>query len=99
MSISSINPIRMTQIVEPNSPVQPANQTEKITKSFDQVLSSLSQSQKSTDELTSSLASGGNVDLHNVMIAAEENDVNFRVAIAIRDHLVDSYREVMRMSI
>jgi flagellar hook-basal body complex protein FliE len=33
------------------------------------------------------------------MIATEENDVNFRVALAIRDKLVDAYREMMRMSI
>lgn len=99
MEIPSINPIRTNQIGEFTNPVKAAGQTEKITKSFDQVLSSLTQSQNNTDDLTTTLASGGDVDLHNVMIAAEENDVNFRVAIAIRDRLVDAYREVMRMSI
>ena len=48
---------------------------------------------------TDKLAGGEDVDLHQVMIAAEENDVNFRVALAIRDRLVDAYREVMRMNV
>ena len=45
------------------------------------------------------LSSGQDVDLHQVMIATEENDVNFRVALAIRDKLVEAYRSVMQMSV
>jgi flagellar hook-basal body complex protein FliE len=39
------------------------------------------------------------VELHQVMIAAEETDINFRVAMAIRDRLVEAYREVTRMAV
>jgi flagellar hook-basal body complex protein FliE len=63
------------------------------------VLNSLNASQNTADSLLQQLAAGQDVDLHQVMIAAEENDVNFRVAMAIRDKLVDAYREVMRMSV
>jgi flagellar hook-basal body complex protein FliE len=63
------------------------------------VLNSLNASQNTADTLLQQLAAGQDVDLHQVMIAAEENDVNFRVAMAIRDKLVDAYREVMRMSV
>lgn len=100
MEIPSINPIQISPIGQSAiSKNKPVSQTDGLVQSFDQVLTSLTQSQENADSLVSSLASGGNVDLHNVMIASEENDVNFRVAIAIRDRLVDAYREVMRMSI
>ena len=42
---------------------------------------------------------GENVDLHQVMIAAEETDIAFRVALSMRDKLVEAYQEVMRMQV
>jgi flagellar hook-basal body complex protein FliE len=94
---SSINPIEKTGGAKPTAAAESA--TGKITQSFGDVLNSLSQSQANADNLTSQLSSGGNVDLADVMIATNENDINFRITTAIRDHLVDAYREVMRMNI
>ncbi len=45
------------------------------------------------------MARGESVDLHEVMIGMEENNVNFNVALGIRDKLIDAYREVMRMQV
>jgi flagellar hook-basal body complex protein FliE len=67
--------------------------------SFDSLLNSLNQSQNNSDALIQKLAAGEDVDLHQVMIATEQADISMRVALAIRDKLVDSYREVMRMSV
>jgi len=68
-------------------------------QSFAQALSQLSESQSGSDELLQRLATGEDLDIHQVMIAAEETDVNFKVALAIRDRLVEAYHEVMRMSV
>jgi len=67
--------------------------------SFDKLLTSLSQSQDQSDALVQQLSTGGSVDLHQVMIGLEENDINFRVSLAIRDKLVGAYQEVMKMQI
>ena len=76
-----------------------SSSTARRPSSFDQGLSSFNQSQVETDDLVQKLWMGENVDLHQVMIGLEENDVNFRVALAIRDKLVEAYHEVMRMQI
>jgi flagellar hook-basal body complex protein FliE len=99
MEIPSINPIRTGLIDRPSQPTSAAGQAEKLTRSFGEVLNSLNESQQNSDNNVSLLSSGENVDLHNLMITAEENDVNFRVTMAIRDRLVDAYREMMRMSV
>lgn len=67
--------------------------------SFGDLLSSLNQSQSNADSLMQQLAQGENVDLHTVMIGMEENNVNFNVALGIRDRLVEAYREIMRMQV
>jgi len=78
---------------------QPTSATEQVGKTFEQALQALSQSQNESDALLEKLAAGENVDLHQVMIAAEQTDINFRIAIAIRDRLVEAYREITRMTI
>jgi flagellar hook-basal body complex protein FliE len=70
------------------------------TPSFDQLLNSLTQSQGQSDGLVQQLATGGDAtDLSQVMIGLSENDINFRVTLAIRDKLVDAYQEVMKMQV
>ena len=101
MEINRLTPnpvgqINKTQQAPASSPIGAARQVEK---SFSETLQSLSNSAQNSDSLIQKLAAGENVDIHNVMIAAEENDVNFRVAIGIRDRLIDAYREVMRMAV
>ena len=67
--------------------------------SFNELLENLSNTQHTSDDLIQKLAAGENVDLHQVMIAVEQTDVSFKVAMAIRDRLLESYREVMRMNV
>lgn len=101
MTISSISPLTTSSLqgISQGAKTSAANQTTSLGDTFTQVLNTLNESQTNTDTLVSQLASGKDVDIADVMIASTENDVNFRVAMAIRDKLVDAYREVMRMNI
>ena len=99
MDISSIGSSK-SQGINAYTSIHEKNKIQQnVGNTFDELLSSLSESQNNADALVSDLAMGNDVDIHNVMIAVEENDVNFRIAIAIRDKLVDAYREIMRMSV
>ena len=91
--IGSIGGLQSTQ--KPNA----SDTVNQIGQSFGQIIDLLNTSQQSADSLVEQMASGGNVDVHDVTIGLEENDVNFRVAMAIRDKLVESYQEMMRMQI
>jgi flagellar hook-basal body complex protein FliE len=101
MDISSISSANLNSInpLEQSSSRKTSNGLANIGQSFSNVLSTLNESQTNTDNLIQTLSTGGNVDIHDVTIASEENDVNFKVAMSIRDKLVDAYREVMRMSV
>jgi flagellar hook-basal body complex protein FliE len=76
-----------------------SNNAKQVSQTFEEMLASLNQSQLNADGLMQQLAQGENVDLHAVMIGMEENNVNFNVAMGIRDRLVDAYREIMRMQV
>lgn len=99
MEISSISSVYADGIKGLSQSLKATSTTDSVGKTFGDVLSSLNESQQNADGLLSQLASGEDVDIADVMIATTENDVNFRVAMAIRDKLVDAYREVMRMNV
>jgi flagellar hook-basal body complex protein FliE len=99
MSINAIpaSPIRGVNPLKPE--IKPESAASQIGQTFDQALESLSNQQNHSDQLLEKLAAGENVELHQVMLATEQTDINFRIAIAIRDRLVDAYREINRMTV
>lgn len=100
MNIPPVSISSVYRASEPQNAAKPAaGGLQQVSQSFEDMLASLNESQFQSDQLVQKLALGENVDLHQVMIGLEENDVNFRVALAIRDRLVEAYREVMRMQI
>lgn len=101
MAIQPINSNLVSPVRGSDSIQKPSvsTSTKPVSQTFEDVLSSLNQSQLNADNLMQQLAQGENVDLHSVMIGMEENNVNFNVAMGIRDRLVDAYREIMRMQV
>ncbi len=101
MTIPSISPLTTSglQGVAQGLKTTATTKTETIGETFNQVLNNLNESSTNGDSLMKQLASGKDVDIADMMIASTQNDVNFRVAMAIRDKLVETYREVMRMNI
>jgi flagellar hook-basal body complex protein FliE len=94
--IQSSSPLSIGKLGGRSKAESPSGQ---IGQSFAEALDSLGKSQIESDQLVQMLAAGENVDLHQVMIAAEQTDINFRIAMSIRDRLVEAYREINRMAV
>ena len=71
--------------------------------SFGQMLQNaigeVNKAQLHAGELSSSFAAGEPVDVHQVMIAAQEASVALNLAIQVRNKLVDGYQELMRVNV
>ena len=65
---------------------------------FDAV-QSLDQVQQEADGKSLDLASGQPVDLHDVMISQDRASLSMNLALQVRNKLVESYQEVMRMQL
>ena len=55
--------------------------------------------QAAASDAMSGLMSGKNVSLHQAMISMEEASVSFQMMVEVRNKLLDSYQELMRMQI
>jgi flagellar hook-basal body complex protein FliE len=55
--------------------------------------------QMAASDAVSGLLSGKNVTLHQAMISMEEASVSFQMMVEVRNKLLDSYQELMRMQV
>lgn len=100
MEITPIKPISPTNSafgVQTTSPSQSA--TGNFSKMLGDAINSLAETENNASDMMTRLAAGEEVDLHKVMIAAQEADIAFQVALQTRNKLVDAYQEIMRMQI
>ena len=77
--------------------------TEKATAStpsfegvLGQALQSLSNLQNSADAQAANLAAGKNVNLVDSVLAMEQTSLSFKLAMQVRDKVVEAYQDVMR---
>jgi flagellar hook-basal body complex protein FliE len=57
----------------------------------------VSQQQGNADQLAVDLALGKDVDIHDAVLAMEQAQISFQYALQVRNKLIESYQEVMRM--
>ena len=69
---------------------------ERLAKDF---VGEVASKQAAAGESVSALLSGQNVSLHQTMISMEEASVSFQLMVEVRNKLLESYQELMRMQI
>jgi flagellar hook-basal body complex protein FliE len=75
----------------------------KPAKNFGEVLGQkldeVNSLQKNVDQLTDNFLAGGPVEIHEMLIAAEKADIALRETIAVRDKVIDAYKQIANMQI
>ena len=66
---------------------------------LEQAVGEVNRAQLESDRAIEQLQSGQGKDLHEVMIAMEEADISLRLMVQMRNKMVESYQEIMRMQV
>ncbi len=61
------------------------------------LISSVNDAQKESGAAQQAFVAGEPIELHQVMIKAEEAGISTELLLQIRNRLVDAYKEIMRM--
>jgi flagellar hook-basal body complex protein FliE len=77
---------------------------EETTKdSFGQAMAdavgSLQSLQTKADAAAASYVSGGDTELHDLMITTEELNLGFQLTLQVRNKMLEAYQEIMRMQV
>lgn len=62
-------------------------------------IESTNEQQVQSDVLTQKLVAGENVELHEVMIAAQKAAISLNATMQVRNKVVEAYQEVIRMPV
>jgi len=95
MRIDGIGPVRYTALGRP----APAEAGQDFQESLKAALRDVNDLQLQAGEQVNRLVAGEPVDLHEVMISAEEAGVAFDLMMEIRNKLLEAYQEIQRMHI
>jgi flagellar hook-basal body complex protein FliE len=59
----------------------------------------LNETQTVSESAMMQLAAGQNIELHNVVLAAQKASLTMQLALTVKNKITDAYQEIMRMSI
>ncbi len=107
--IGSINPLSASPLTRIDAP-QPkigvgltgmpkAAPTESFGQMLDGVVSTVEAKQAEAQQMTRSVLLGETDNLHQGVIAMQEASVAFSMMVEVRNKLVESYQELMRMQV
>jgi flagellar hook-basal body complex protein FliE len=93
-AIMPIQPI-LTEAAQNTEEVSPANFKDLLKKA----LTDLNATQIGGNDAIKSLATGGEENLHDIIIAMEKASMTLQYAIQIRNKVLESYQSVIQMQI
>lgn len=100
-----VDPAELRELQAPHLTGRPSetNPAQPTGESFSNVLGRMVQEvndkQGAANEAVAALQGGQNVSLHQAVIAMEEANISFQLMVEVRNKLLDSYQELMRMQV
>lgn len=78
---------------------QPINEKPDFGQLLQMAIKSIHETSVSANEAIEKLAAGQNIELHNVVLAAQKSYLTLQLALQIKNKITDAYQEIMRMTI
>lgn len=75
------------------------NSANSFNKVLNNYINEVNQSQLDAENKTKLFASGGNIDVHSVMIASEKANLSMQLTMQMRNKLLQAYQEISRMQV
>ena len=92
-----------SSVLQPNAATPSLTPNVAPSSSFDgflgNMVSDVSAKQAAAGEAMKSVMAGGDVPLHQAMIAVQEASISFQLMVEVRNKLLESYQELMRMQV
>ncbi len=98
MAINSITGLGLNNIL-PGIKTETTAGGESFGKLFDDAISNTIDTELDDKSSALNLLTDGNAEIHNTLIDAEEAELSLRLMLQMRNKVMDSYTEIMRMQV
>jgi flagellar hook-basal body complex protein FliE len=95
----AVQPVELGLVPELPPLAPKAESAGKFPDLLDRFLNDVDDLQKRSDETQKGAMEGTVQDIHQVMLAADEAGIAFELLVELRNKLLDTYHELMRMQI
>ena len=99
MAITPIPPTTTGLPISGGGLSKPGGGAESFEKLIGKMVGGANAQQLAADKAIEQLASGQTDSIHNVVVSAAKADLSFRLILEIRNKLMESYQEIMRMQV
>ena len=100
---AALKNIPFTELETLSPGILPLDQTRSAGNSFENTIKNfvgeVAGKQAAAGEAVTGLLSGKNVSLHQAMIGMEEASISFQLMVEVRNKMLESYQELMRMQV
>ncbi|MCS7002880.1 MAG: flagellar hook-basal body complex protein FliE [Dehalococcoidia bacterium] len=96
-SVSSIRPF--AQMADGTSVGDRVANADPFAQILGAMITNLNALQQNADAAATTLATGGDIDLHDVMIAQEQSSIAMQFTLQVRNRVIEAYQEIMRMQV
>lgn len=96
MEINRLSSLNFTPVQAPNTPT-PAETAKSFSRFLTDALDQVNAAQVESANLTDKFAAGQIADIHQVMIASQKSTVMLQMTMQVRNKVIESYQEIMRM--
>ncbi|WP_153720440.1 flagellar hook-basal body complex protein FliE [Sporosarcina cascadiensis] len=98
-AITGALPTMQVQPAEVRTQKTPFEAQQNFSAMLNDAIHKVDQAQQTSDTLTVKLIKGEDVDLHNVMIAAQKASIALNATVEMRNKVVEAYQEIIRMPV
>ncbi|HTS18839.1 MAG TPA: flagellar hook-basal body complex protein FliE [Verrucomicrobiae bacterium] len=81
------------------TPASSSDATSSFSDALSRAVGEINTKQVAANDSINGLISGQNVSLHQAMISMQEASVSFQLMVEVRNKLLESYQELMRMQV
>ena len=93
-SLGSIDPRAVYGVEKAGTPVKPS-----FADQLQNALAEVDRLQTHREDMVEGMVTGEVTEVHDVMIAAKEAQLAFELLLEVRNKLLESYQEIMRMQV
>lgn len=98
-SVSMAVPMISNETTKINATATSAEAQQTFANTLKEAIANVNDQQIQSDTMTEKLINGGDVDLHEVMIASQKASITLNATMEVRNKVIEAYQEIMRMSV
>lgn len=99
MAVTAVSTSTLAAMQPQEARQTPFQSQQNFANSLKEAIAGVNDAQIASDKATNTLISGGDIELHDVMITSQKASVSMELTMQVRNKAVEAYQEMMRMSV